>query len=426
LFAKKYGGKFILRIEDTDKERSTKEFEENILTGLLWLGLQHDEFYRQSERGDIYVDYVKRMIENGSAYISKETPTEPGQRESVVRFKNPNKKITFNDLIRGEVTFDTTELLDFVIARSPEEPLYHLAVVVDDHEMKVTHVIRGDDHISNTPRQILIQEAIGAKRPEYAHLPLIVDSSRAKLSKRKHGAVVWLDTYKEEGYQPEALLNYFSLLGWNPGDDREIFTLDEITQIFDILRVQKGSAVFDVLKLKWINKEHLKRLPLDVVNSEIKNWINKSLRIKNEGVDVDEGRIEKIIPIIFERISVWGEVTQLIDNGEFDYVLRTPKYTARDLTWKGEKDFANTLRHIERVIILLTDIPENDWTADKIKEVVWPYAESEGKGSVLWPIRYALSGMQKSPDPFTLATILGKEETLKRLSAANDILKNEK
>ena len=174
LYAKKMGGKFVLRIEDTDKERSKKAFEDNILEGIKWLGLAYDEFYRQSEREDLYKDYVKRMIDAGSAYISKEEPKEEGQRTEVVRFKNPNKKIKFEDEIRGEVEFDTTELGDFVIAKSPEEPLYHLAVVVDDHEMGVTHVIRGEDHISNTPRQILIQEAIGAKRPVYAHLPLIL------------------------------------------------------------------------------------------------------------------------------------------------------------------------------------------------------------------------------------------------------------
>jgi len=184
LYAKQNNGKFIVRIEDTDKERSTKEFEKDILDSLEWLGLDHDEFYRQSERGEIYRKYIEKLTEEGKAYISKEEAKEEGQRSEVIRFKNPNKEIIFEDLVRGEISFDTTELGDFIIAKSVDEPLYHLAVVVDDHEMGVTHIFRGEDGISNTPRQILIQDAIGAQRPKYAHLPLILGPDKSKLSKR--------------------------------------------------------------------------------------------------------------------------------------------------------------------------------------------------------------------------------------------------
>ena len=247
LFARKNNGKFILRIEDTDKERSKKEFEDDIFESLEWLRLKYDKSYRQSERGEVYKNYIEKMLSNGSVYEAE---------DKVIRFKNPNKKIKFNDLVRGEIEFDTTELKDFVIAKSMDEPLYHLAVVVDDLESDITHVIRGEDHISNTPRQILIQEAIGAPRPIYAHLPLILAPDRSKLSKRKHGESVSLDYYREKGYSPAAIINYLALLGWNPGTEQEIFTLEELIKVFDLARVHKGGAIFDEKKLAWVNRKH--------------------------------------------------------------------------------------------------------------------------------------------------------------------------
>ncbi|MBX4199971.1 glutamate--tRNA ligase [Candidatus Parcubacteria bacterium] len=393
LFAKKNGGKFILRIEDTDKERSKKEFEDNILSGLEWLGLTFDEFFRQSERTEIYVNYVKKMIEEGSAYISKEEPKEEGQRSEVVRFKNPNKKIVFNDLIRGEVSFDTTELGDFVIAKSPEEPLYHLAVVVDDLEMGVTHVLRGEDHISNTPRQILIQEAIEAPRPVYAHLPLILDSERKKLSKRKHGEVVWVDTYKKEGYLPEALLNYFALLGWNPGTDEEIFSLEKLVKAFDISKVHKGGAIFDVKKLRWVNKEHLK-LNKEKIEEEIKNKLKDKFRR-----DIHP----KLVEVVFERIEVISDIDKLTDSGELDYFFNTPEVDTLKLAWKNSTT-DEAKRNLNDILPILDNF-------DAIKKL----AEERGQGDVLWPLRFALSGRERSPDPFTLIEILGHEESQRRI-----------
>ena len=247
LYTRKHGGKFILRIEDTDKERSEKKFEDDIFGGLEWLGLKYDEYYRQSERGEIYRNYIEKMLNDDLAYESD---------DKVIRFRNTNKKVKFDDLIRGEIEFDTTELEDFVIAKSVDEPLYHLAVVIDDFESGITHVIRGEDHISNTPRQILIQEAIGAPRPLYAHLPLILAQDRSKLSKRKHGESVSLEYYKNKGYSSEAIINYLALLGWNPGTEQEIFTLDELINVFDLGRVHKGGAIFDEKKLAWVNRKH--------------------------------------------------------------------------------------------------------------------------------------------------------------------------
>ncbi|MDZ4226356.1 MAG: glutamate--tRNA ligase family protein, partial [Patescibacteria group bacterium] len=206
LFARHNEGKFVLRIEDTDKERSKKEYEENIIESLQWLGIDYDVMYRQSENTKRYEELLLGLIDKDLAYISKETPLEPGGRSEVIRFRNPNKVVEFKDEIRGVISFDTTELGDFVIAKSTNEPLFHFAVVVDDWDEDVTHVIRGEDHISNTPRQILIGEALGAPRPVYAHLPLIVGPDKSKLSKRKGAKPI--TEYRELGFLPEAILNF--------------------------------------------------------------------------------------------------------------------------------------------------------------------------------------------------------------------------
>lgn len=420
LFAKHTGGKFILRIEDTDKERSKPEFEKNIVDGLHWLGLSWDEFYRQSEREEIYVSYLQKLIDSGHAYVSKEEVKEEGQRAEVIRFKNPNKLITFEDLIRGEVTFNTEELGDFVIARSISEPLYHLAVVIDDHEMGVTHVIRGEDHISNTPRQILIQEAIGAPRPIYAHLPLILDTDRKKLSKRAHGASVWIDSYKKDGYLPEALNNFFALMGWNPGGEKEVFTLDELCSIFEIEKTQKGGAIFNKEKLNWFNKEHMKRMSAEALSGGIEIALKNSKKLESKTINAT--LIRNVISTTLERVSTLSEITILADAGEFDYFLDAPVYEKDLLFWKEEKDSSITKRRIEKVIEILSKIGDDTFTADTVKTALWDYATEEGRGQVLWPMRVALSGREKSPDPFILSGILGKTETVARLRTAEQKL----
>jgi glutamyl-tRNA synthetase len=402
LFAKKNGAKFILRIEDTDEERSTKEYEKNILDGLAWLGLGYDEFHRQSERKGVYRKYIEQMIQNGSAYISKETAEGENKRDEVIRFKNPNTRIVFEDIIRGTVEFDTTELEDFVIAKSLEEPLYHLAVVIDDHEMGVTHIIRGEDHISNTPRQILIQEAIGAKRPTYAHIPLIFDNERKKLSKRKHGEAVWVDSYREQGFLPEAFLNYLALLGWNPGTDEEIFSREELISKFDLTRVQKGGAIFDIKKLRWINREHLKRLP----EEEIQTLIRAKMTEAFPGKDISQD----LVSIIFERIEVWSDIDLMIREGELSYFFENPSLESEKIAWKTDSKEA-AAKHLREVVEII-----------KQEKDIMAYADEVGKGSVLWPLRYALSGREKSPDPFTLMKVLGKDESLKRVEKAIEIL----
>ncbi|MCK5027764.1 MAG: glutamate--tRNA ligase [Candidatus Pacebacteria bacterium] len=413
LYARKMKGKFILRIEDTDKGRSKKEFEDDILASLQWLGLKYDEFYRQSERTDIYRNYLKKLIDEGKAYISEEEVKKEGDRASVIRFKNPNKKVTFSDEVRGEVTFDTTELGDFVIAKNLETPLYHFVVVVDDFEMGITHVIRGEDHISNTPRQILIQEAIDADRPTYAHLPLILASDKSKLSKR-HGAVSTQE-YKEMGYLPEALDNFLALIGWNPGDDREVFILEELINTFSLDRIQKGGAVFNQKKLSWINKQHMHKLSEERLFEEVKKYIPKELL---DLPTYSDNYLKLLIPTIIERISTLGEISAMAEEGELTFFFECPKYDEKALLWKKDPDVKITRENLNAVIGFLEVVNEDNFTEDTVKEAVWNYAEDKGRGDVLWPMRYALSGRERSPDPFTLAKLLGKKETLVRLKVA--------
>src|SRR3989344_2871080 len=243
-FAKKHEGKFILRIEDTDKERSKKEYEKDILESLKWLGIKYDELIRQSERVGRHKFYLEKMIKEGHAYISKEESKDGSDKErEVVRFRNPKIPITFHDEIKGGVTMDTTDLGDFVIAKSINEPLFHLAVVVDDFEEGITHVIRGEDHTSNTARQILIGRAIGAGTPIYAHMPLVLSYDKLKLSKRRNALP--LMEYKKLGFLPEAILNGVAFLGWNPGGDKEIFNRQELIEAFELTQVQKSPAILN-------------------------------------------------------------------------------------------------------------------------------------------------------------------------------------
>lgn len=412
LFARQNNGKFILRIEDTDKERSKKEYEEDIVNGLKWLGFSFDEFYRQSEREDIYKKYLKKLIDEGRAYVSKESgAVETGGRSEVIRFKNPNKKIIWSDMIRGEIEFDTAELKDFVIAKSLEEPLFHLAVVVDDFEMGITHIIRGEDHISNTPRQILIQEAIGAPKPNYAHIPLILDKDRSKLSKRKSGEKVSLSYYIQKGYLPMAMINYLSLLGWNPGTAQEIFTLDELIKEFNIKKIQKGGAIFNEEKMKWVNKEHLKLLPPDEIAGEI-------YKVARNFYDTNIEYIKKLSPLILDRISSFGDIDGLIETRELEYFFKKPDYEMSSLRWKGDSDIGISGTHLKYVLSSLDKIADDEFSIDNAKKALFGYAEKKGKGSVLWPVRFALSGREKSPDPFVLMSILGKKETMERIKIA--------
>jgi glutamyl-tRNA synthetase len=417
LFAKRHNGSFIMRSEDTDAERSKREYEDEILEGLSWLGIEWDSFSRQSERAPIYRGYLERAIEKGTAYISEEdSKKEPGKKVQVVRLRNPNIAVTFEDEVRGEITFDTTELGDFVIARSLDDALYHFTVVVDDHEMGVTHVIRGEDHISNTPRQILIQEAIGATRPFYAHLPLLLGTDRSKLSKRN--GTVQLSSYRDAGYSKEALVNYLALLGWNPGTDEELFTLKELESVFDLGGVQKSGAIFDIEKLKWINKEHLKRVSDDEFFQTVISRIPPRVRTFSQ---FSEERMKRLLPTIRERVSVPLEVTEYGEAGEYDFAFEQPVVDPNLIKWKNDSSARQALPRLQKVAEILSTVPENA-DVEAIKARLWDYAVEVGKGEVLWPLRVALTGKERSPDPFTVISVIGSGEAYRRVRNACDTI----
>lgn len=418
LFTRKHKGEIVMRFEDTDRERSKTEHEKVALDTLKSLGLTFDHGpFRQSERTEKYVEALETLIKKDLAYVAEES--EDGSGEHVIRFRNPNIKITFTDLIRGDITIDTTDFGDFVIARSRTNPIYHLTVVVDDAEMGVTHVIRGEDHITSTPRQILLLEALGAVRPIYAHLPLIIGSDKKKLGKR-HGAVTWQE-FEAMGILPEAITNYLALLGWNPGDDREFFTLEELVNEFSLSKVNNSPAMFSYEKLYSINQHHMREL-------DTQEYLAHLLAHKDESplaellISDTQLATNLVTHVLKERLSSFGELWSVEWEGEYEWLIRTPILETSKIAWK-ETSIETAKEHIQHALTQLEALSDDDeWTPESLKESLWGYAEEKGKGEVLWPLRYSLTGKEKSPDPFTVAFLLGKDEALTRLKVALNTL----
>ncbi|MBU6426859.1 glutamate--tRNA ligase [Patescibacteria group bacterium] len=438
LFTKKNGGKIILRIEDTDAERNKPEYAEGIVKAFDWLGIKFNQIHKQSENFPVHRKYLEKLIANGKAFVSKEEPREEGQRSEVIRFKNDNKDIIFEDLIKGEVKFNTTELGDFVIAKSLDEPIFHFSNVIDDINSGITHIIRGEEHLSNTPRQILIWEAVSeAPRPSYAHIPLILSEQKEKISKRKHGEIVSVEYYQRNGYLPEAFVNFLASLGWNAGDDREIFNLQELTEVFSLEKVQKAGAVFNQDKLRWFNRQYLMRLNDEEFIGKASKFMPEWLRVSNTGEQLPDSRFRgndirgngnniKIMPLIRDKIHAFGEIPMLFETGgELSFVRDLPDYAKETLLWKKNPDPKTALRHLNEISKLLSAVDENKFTTDNIKSALWSYAEANGKGDVLWPVRVAFTGQEKSPDPFVCAFILGKNESLSRIHKAIENLSNQ-
>lgn len=414
LFARQNDGKYLLRIEDTDKIRSKKEYEDDILAMLEWLGITYDAFFRQSEHLDNHKVFLQQLIDDGKAYISsEESKEEAGIMRNLIRYKNTNEMVTFHDLILGDITVDTSDLGDFVIAKDFDTPLYNFAVVVDDCEAGITHVIRGQDHVSNTPRQILLYRALGKPEPKFAHIPLILAPDKQKLSKRKHGESVSVRHYREQGYLPEALINFMALIGWNPGTEQEIFSLDELVRAFSIERVQKSPGVFNVEKLNWLNKEYIRKLSPELQKEWILKYLPDSFK-KSSGFDTD--KFDRLIPVIIDRIEKFNDVIVMVEAGELDFFFVAPKIEKEKIIFKGSS--------IEEMMASLTKAKEiletvSDWNIEQIKTDLMQYADTLPKrGPFLHPLRYSLSGLEKSPDPFTIASIIGREETLRRIDTA--------
>ncbi|MFZ5802613.1 MAG: glutamate--tRNA ligase [Candidatus Omnitrophota bacterium] len=396
LYARGQGGKFLLRIEDTDRERSEKRFEDNILESLKWLGLAWDEaLVYQSQRLERYREYAAKLLAAGQAYEVEE------EGRKAVRFRFPKKEVIFTDIIRETVKFDSSIFEDMVIMKSDGFPTYQFACVVDDHEMEISHVIRGEDHLSNTPRQILVYEALGWKPPKFAHLPLIHGQDGTPLSKR-HGAVA-LSAYREQGYLPEGLLNYLALLGWGSSDNQEVFTLAELVKKFSLKKVTKSAACFDRTKLGWINGQHLRKLSAE-------DYLARLTAFWEGRMDLSDAvRWKKIALLYRARIENLGELEE-----------RT-RYLSGDIGYEDKK-FLDEVRSDPVFIRALeawiggaeglggfSDLPA-------LEQMTRRTAEKEGleAKALIHPLRYVLTGQTATPGLFEVMELIGKETCLAR------------
>ena len=446
LFAKKEGGAFIIRIEDTDTQRSLPVYEESILSGLKKLSITWDEGpdvggpygpYRQSERTDLYRKYIKQLLDEKKAYwcfCTKEeleeekkamlsqglfpkysgtcrrlTPEQVAAKKSagqnaVVRLMVPSgMTIEFDDMIRGTISVNSDTIGDIVIAKSESAPLYNFAVVVDDELMKISHVIRGEDHISNTPKQILIQNALGFTRPHYAHLPLILSPDRSKLSKRN--LETSFDEYLKDGYLPQAIVNFLGLLGWHPDDDQEIMGVEEMTQKFSLRRVQKAGAIFAMDKLDWFNEQYIKAMPLETLVQALDSFIPQHWKENPK-------RLAAAVTIVRERMKKLSEFQELAV-----FFFERGEYTASLLSWH-DADASKTKTFLETARGALAEIPADAFHQKNLEEKIIPLANRLGRGELLWPLRVAVSGRKNSPGPFEIMSVLGKDESLERIDRA--------
>ena len=400
LYSQSKKGKFILRIEDTDKVRSRQEYLDEILYSLKWLGFDWDELYLQSQRAELYRELAERLLKEGRAYVEKSLDN----KEAII-FKVMPQRVKINDLIRGEIEFDTQTIKDQVLIKSDGTATYNFACVVDDATMDITHVIRGDDHISNTPKQILLYQALDFKMPEFAHLPLIMGTEGGRLSKRT-GATAISD-YHKMGYLPEALVNYLLLLSWSPGGNREIVDIKEAIKLFDIKNVNKTAATFDLSKLKWINNYYIKNKDTEELTKEIipllieKNYIQKE--------KFDRNYVVSLVKLFQPRLSTIGDFADwadffFVEDIKMDTEAKN-KFLSKDLS----REFS---LFIERLDSLSEFTVENIESAfrNMVKEL-----NIESK-ALIHPIRVALTGKTIGPGLFEVIYYLGRERTKKRLS----------
>ena len=442
LWARKNKGIFILRIEDTDKKREVEGSIEHIMSSLKWLGIDWDEGpdiggeyapYKQSERLDTYKKYAKILVEKGLAYADPYSPEEieafrkkasQEKRPFLYRNHRPEnppiwdgtkplrlkanvKKYKWHDEVRGEIEAGEEAVDDFVLIKRDGYPTYNFAHIIDDFLMNVTDIFRADEFISSTPNYLALYEALEIKRPLFITLPPILGEAGTKKLGKRDGAKDILD-YEKEGYIPEAMLNFLAFIGWNPGegDNREILSKEEIIKCFDLKHIQKGGAKFNEKKLDWINKEHMKKLPQEEIEKNILEWLP------------DKMKNPKLVPVIFERISKWGDIGKMAGEGELDFFFKQPEYAREKLIYKNSspEKIANNLKLAIRA---LENLDEGNFTNENIKNTLMLIANVKGsRGEFLHPVRYALSGKDQSPDPFIIASILGKNETLSRLQKA--------
>ena len=465
LFARKRGGTFVLRIEDTDRERSSEEMVAYILEGMKWLGLDWDEGpYFQGERIDAHREHADRLLEEGKAYrcfctreelekrradgiaarkagafrspwrdadrTETAAKTEAGE-PSVIRFKVPEgESVEFDDLVYKKTAKGTNDIEDFVLLRSDRSPTYHLSVVVDDAEMKITHVIRGQDHLSNTPKQILLYGALGYAAPVFGHLPLLLAPSKGKLSKRKHGERVSLSFYEERGFVPDAFLNFLALLGWSPGDDREKLSREELIDLFDLSRVNLSNAIFNFTE------------------GDERAWTDpKAIALNGRYIgEMPLGELLPLVKPVLEAASLWSDEYEGERAGWFRHavdLLRERCRTLRDFELRGRPYFSddfemeekalqkNLLKKREGLQGLLSGLagalePVEPWSAEAIEPVARAFTEEKGVkiGLVMNGARTALTGTNVGPGMFDVFEIVGRERTVERLGAAEKLLES--
>lgn len=439
LYARKHGGKFILRIEDTDLERSTAESVNAILEGMTWLGLEYDEGpFFQTKRFDRYEEVISQLLDAGHAYrctcskerldelreaqmARKEKPRYDGHcrhktisadEPHVIRFKTPLEgQVVIDDLIRGRVVIQNAELDDLIIQRSDGSPTYNLTVVVDDYDMQITHVIRGDDHLNNTPRQINILQAMGAPIPTYAHLPMILAEDGAKLSKRVHGESVSVIQYREEGYLPEALLNYLVRLGWSHGD-QEIFSIDEMIRLFDLANVNNSASSINISKLLWLNQQYLKDSDPAYIARHLAYHLGK--------LGIDPGSGPDIIEVITAQRERAQTLRELADICMFFYT----DFDAYDDKLAGKQLNAEAREALHLVREQLANLAQ--WQQDTIHSVITAVTAQLGvkMGKVAMPVRMAVTGGTPSPSLDLTLFLVGQARCLRRLDMALDYIKH--
>jgi nondiscriminating glutamyl-tRNA synthetase len=455
LYARHVGGTYVLRIEDTDLARNTVEHEHDIIDNLHWLGISWDEGpqvaggedigplgpYRQSRRWDLYAAEAARLLESGGAYQCWCTPEEldavrrqqekdhePPRyngrclrmtdadraqfeaegRKPAVRFKVPPEKVRFNDLVRGEVEFDNALLGDFVIVRAEGVPLYHFVVVVDDEKMQISHVIRGEDHLSNTPKHIALIRALGYREPRFGHIPLILNPDRSKMSKRKEQTA--MTAYREQGYLPEAMVNFLAFLGWSPGTEEEIFSLDELSRRFELEHVHKAGAVFDSDRLDYLNGVYIRSLTDAQLALRLRPFLPDAL---------DDDSVLRVVPLIKERLVRLADAPELTAFLTESDAQVSGLYEVEALVPKG-RSAADAAMALTAGRDAIAELTEADFAADVLEGRCRQAAEAMGwkAGEFFRPLRIAITGRSVSPPLFGSMELLGRERVLARLDAA--------
>ncbi len=470
LLAKQNGGDFILRIEDTDQKRLVEGSMERIVKSLKWAGLEIDEGvkigetgklveegeygpYVQSKRLDIYRKYAEKLLEEGKAYRcfcsperlaklrqeqqkNKQAPkydrhclnlsAEEAQKKVeagesyVVRFKIPKGETVFQDAVFGEVKIKNETLDDPIILKSDGFPTYHLASVVDDYLMKISHVIRGAEWLPSTPKHVLLYRALGWEKemPYFVHMANILNKDKKKLSKREGSVSV--EDFRNQGYPAEALINFIVLLGWNPKTEQEIFTMEELVEQFDLKKMNKAGGVFDLDRLNWISNQHIKRMSIDDLYNRGIGFLGKhgfyQRFLKRTDLSVEEIKdyVKKVLRVEQERLNKFTEIG--VENQFFFKTAEELNFSLKDIHWKNNtaEDTKKALIEVKKV---LEDIPGERWTEEYIQEQLLGLA-GEKRGDYLFPLRWVLTGQKKSPSPFEVAWVLGKEESLKRIEKA--------